>query len=196
MGAPTQPNTESAGGSGRPRLPEPRHLVVGRVLRPHGVRGELRVAIVSSFPDLLERHRSFFLSSPRSPERGVEFPVEKVRLHTGIMLLKLRGCEDRNAAEELRGMLVQIPIEDAAPLEGGEYYEFQIIGIDVETDDGEPLGKVVQVLETGANDVYVVRGPCGEVLLPAVDNVVREVDTAAGRMIVHMLPGLLGEGQQ
>jgi 16S rRNA processing protein RimM len=58
------------------------------------------------------------------------------------------------------------------------------------------LGKVVQVLETGANDVYVVRGPSGEVLLPAVDDVVKEVDTASGRMVVHLLPGLLGEGQQ
>jgi 16S rRNA processing protein RimM len=159
------------------------------------VRGELRVEIVSGSPDLLDRHQSFILSSPREPESGEEFGVERVRLHAGILLLKLHGCESRNAAEQMRGMLVQIPTETAVPLEGDEYYEFQIIGLTVETDNGLTLGKIVQVLETGANDVYVVRGPSGEVLLPAVDDVVREVDTAARRMVVHLIPGLLDERQ-
>ena len=118
-----------------------------------------------------------------------------MRFHTGTMLLKLAGCDDRNAAEGLRGMLVQVPVESAVSLEPGEYFQFQIIGIAVETDAGEHLGKVVQVLETGANDVYVIHGPFGEVLLPAVEDVVREVDPAARRMVVHLLPGLLDEGQ-
>jgi 16S rRNA processing protein RimM len=111
------------------------------------------------------------------------------------LLLKLGGCDDRTAAELLRGMLVQVPAESAAPLESDEFYQFQIIGLAVETDTGQHLGKVVEVLETGANDVYVVRGPSGEVLLPAVDEVVREVDPASGRMVVHLLPGLVDEEQ-
>lgn len=93
-------------------------------------------------------------------------------------------------------MLVQVPVEEAVPLDPDEYYHFQIIGVNVETEAGESLGKVVQVLETGANDVFVVRGPLGEVLLPAIDEVVRGLDLATGRMVVHLLPGLIQEGRR
>ena len=99
MGAPTQHNTGKAGGSGKGRLPEPRHLVVGRVTRPHGVRGELRAEIMTGYPELLSQHRFFFLSAPNSPDVGRQYPVERVRLHAGMALLKLGGCDDRNAAE-------------------------------------------------------------------------------------------------
>jgi len=112
------------------------------------------------------------------------------------MLLKLVGCDTRDAAQGLRGMLVQIRTTDAAPLGEGEYYTYQVEGLIVETDVGEVLGKVVDVIETGANDVYVVRGPRGEVLLPAIHEVVLEIDLTAGRMRVHLLPGLAAdEGQ-
>ena len=90
-------------------------------------------------------------------------------------------------------MLVQISIEDAAPLEEGEYYHFQVIGVEVEMESGERLGRVTEVLETGANDVYVVRGPRGEVLIPAIESVVRVLDLEAGRMVVSPLPGMLDE---
>jgi 16S rRNA processing protein RimM len=177
-------------------MPEPHYLVVARILRPHGVRGEVRAQIVTSHPELLVTHRSFYLSSPKSPEVGRECPVEQVRLHAGAALLKLVGCDDRDAAEARRGMLVQIPMEHAVPLEDDEYYLHQIIGLKVETADGLQLGKVVEVLETGADDVYIVRGTRGEVLLPAVSEVVRRIDLAEGKMTVELLPGLLPENMQ
>ncbi len=176
-------------------MPEPCYLVVGRVLRPHGVRGELRVEIITDYPERLGQYTDFYLASPDSPEAVQRYPVEKLRQHGGALLLKLGGCDDRNSADELRGMLVQIPIEEAVPLEEGEYYHFQLIGVRVETESGEWLGQVVKVLETGANDVYVVRGPWGEVLLPAVDNVVLELDLESKRMVVHLLPGMLAEDE-
>ncbi len=175
-------------------MPEPRYLVVGRILRPHGVRGELRVEVITSSPERLNQHAYFFLASPDHPEAVRRYPVEKVRLHRGRLLLKLGGCDDRNGADELRGMLVQIPIEEAVPLEEGEYYHFQLLGVRVETEDGEWLGQVVKVLETGANDVYVVRGSRGEMLLPAVDELVLELDLDSKRMVVHLLPGMWAEG--
>jgi 16S rRNA processing protein RimM len=88
-------------------------------------------------------------------------------------------------------MLVQIPLEEAIPLGEGEYYYFQLTGVSVETESGEWLGQVVQVLETKANDVYVVHGPWGEVLLPAVEEVVLELDLELKRMVVHLLPDML-----
>jgi 16S rRNA processing protein RimM len=120
--------------------------------------------------------------------------VEGLRWHKGALLLKLGGCDDRNAADGLRGRLVQIPIEDAGPLEEGEYFHFEVVGVQVETEDGERLGQVVEVLETKAHDVYIVRGPEGELLLPAVESVVRELDLEYGRMVVRLLSGMQQEG--
>jgi 16S rRNA processing protein RimM len=165
--------------------------VVGRILRPHGIRGELRVGIITHYPERLGQQACFYLASPDAPEAAQRYSVEKLRRHGGALLLKLGGCDDRNAADELRGMLVQIPVEAAVPLEEGEYYHFQLIGVRVEMENGEWLGQVVEVLVTGANDVYVVRGPWGEVLLPAVDDVVLELDLELRRMVVHLLPGML-----
>ena len=125
-----------------------------------------------------------FLGDPNSP-------VEGVRQHKGVLLLKLGGCDDRDAAGGLRGMLVQVPLEDAVPLEEGEYYHFQLMGLRVETEDGQWLGQLVEVLSTGANDVYIVRGPHGELLLPAVDDVVLELDLASKRMVVRLMRGML-----
>ncbi len=193
MGAATQYDNEGDGGSGKARTPEPRYLAVGRISRPHGIRGELRVEIITDYPERLGQHVCFYLASPDSPEAVRRYPVEKLRWHRGALLLKLGGCDDRNGADELRGMLVQVPLEEAVPLEEGEYYYFQLVGVRVETESGQWLGRVVEVLETGANDVYVVRGPRGEVLLPAVEDVVLELDLELKRMVVRLLPGMLGD---
>jgi len=193
MGAATQWDSEDEGGSGKAPAPEPRYLAVGRVLRPHGIRGELRVEILTGYPERLAQHACFYLASPDSPEAVRRYPVEKLRWHKGVLLLKLGGCDDRNRAGELRGQLVQIPLEEAVPLEEGEYYHFQLIGVSVEMESGEGLGQVAEVLDTGVHDVYVVRGPRGEVLLPAVEDVVLELDLESRRMVVHLLPGTLAE---
>jgi 16S rRNA processing protein RimM len=192
MGAAIQYD-KGSGGSGGARVPEPRYLVIGRVLRPHGIRGELRVEVVTDYPERLGQYAFFYLAHPDSPESARRYPVEKLRPHKGVLLLKLGGCDDRNAAEALRGLLVQVPFKEAVPLEEGEYYHFQLIGVEVETESGEELGQVVEVLKTGANDVYVVRGVHGEILLPAVENVVFELDLESKRMVVRLLPGMLGD---
>ena len=106
--------------------------------------------------------------------------------------MKLRSIDDRNAAETLRGALVQVDIEHAVPLEDGEYYHFQLEGVEVITEDGEHLGEIVEVLSTpGVNDVYIVHGLRGEVLIPGVQEVVQALDLEEGRMVVRLLPGLI-----
>ncbi len=189
MRVPDRARGADQGGSGPPPRPaEPRFVVVGRVIRPHGVRGELRVEILTDYPERLPDRRMLYLGSEARP-----YAVEGVRFHQGAVLIKLAGCDDRSAAEQLRGQWVQIPIEEAVPLEEDEYYYFQVVGVEVVTDKGEALGRVVEVLDTGANDVYVIHGPRGEVLIPAIEEVVRELDLEARRMVVVILPGLLGE---
>lgn len=148
--------------------------------------------IITAYPERLPLHRVVYLGPQARP-----YPVESVRFHQGAALIKLAGCDTRSAADALRGLLVQIPLENAIPLEEGEYYYFQVVGVEVFTDRGDPLGRVVEVMETGANDVYVVHGPRGEVLIPAVEEVVQELDLTARRMVILPLPGLLdGESGQ
>jgi 16S rRNA processing protein RimM len=168
------------------RKKEPRLLVIGEVLRPHGVRGEVRVRVLTDFPERFRLLKSVYLGRTPKP-----VAVESVRLHQRYVLLKLAGYDGRTAVESLRHALVQIPIEEAMPLEEDEYYLYQVVGLAAWTTQGEYLGRVREVLSTGANDVYVIRGPKGEILLPATDEVVREVDFAAGGLTVELMEGLV-----
>lgn len=188
MAASRQADSKDKRGSALPSQPaEPRFIAVGRVVRPHGVRGELRAELLTDYPERLTTHPVLYLGPDLQP-----YPVESVRFHKGAALLQLTGCTDRNAAEELRGQLIQIPMQEAIPLEEEEYYHFQMIGVEVFTEEGERLGRVAEVIDTKANDVYVVRGPRGELLIPAIEEVVQELDVEGRRMVVHILPGLLG----
>lgn len=167
--------------------PEPRYLAVGRIVRPHGVRGELRVEILTDYPERIGLLRTLYVGKAHRA-----YTISGVRLHQNVMLLTLQECTDRSTAETLRGALVEIAVEDAVPLEEDEYYHFQVIGMEIETETGEVLGEIVDVLTTpGANDVFVVFGPRGEILIPVIEGVILDVDHEAGRMHIHVLPGLL-----
>ncbi len=169
---------------------EPKYVTVGRILAPHGVRGEVKVEIMTDFPDRFMEHPRLYLGRSSTPVR-----VGSARFFKQFVLLKLEGYPDRNSVEGLRGELLQIPIGEAITLEEGEHYVYEMLGLEVITDDGRELGEITEVIETGANDVYVVRGPLGEVLLPDTDEVVLEVDLKGGKVEVHLLPGLMPEEQ-
>jgi 16S rRNA processing protein RimM len=164
----------------------PRYLVIGRVVRPWGIQGEVKVEIITDFPDRFSLLRKVYLG----PE-AVPFALKGFRLHKGAALLKLEGCHHRAAAEELRGQLVQIPVEEAVPLEQDEYYEHQIVGLAVWTAGDEYLGTVDEVISTGSNDVYVVRGEGREILIPSIEDVVLEINLAQGRLVVELMEGLI-----
>ncbi len=173
------------------KQPEPRYLAIGRILRPHGVRGELRAEILTDYPDrvqTLARHRrTLYVGQEHRP-----FTLTGVRFHQGAMLLTFKECMTRDEADILRGTLIEIPVEDAIPLEDGEYYHFQLIGMHVTTEEGDVLGDVVEVFTVpGANDVFVIHGPRGEILIPAIEDVIIELNVEAGRMVIRPLPGLL-----
>jgi 16S rRNA processing protein RimM len=174
------------------RMPEPRFLAVGRVVGAHGLRGELKVEILTDDPHRFGRLEQVFLGL--QDQEPVPWTLEGYRLHAARVLLKLGGCDDRASAQALRGYFVQVRLEEAIPLDEDEYFEHQILGLDVWTAAGEPLGTVVEILYTGANDVYVVRDhapPHRETLIPAIEGVVLEVDLVAGRMEVELPEGLV-----
>ncbi|MCP4423446.1 MAG: 16S rRNA processing protein RimM [Chloroflexi bacterium] len=165
----------------------PRFLIIGRVRKPHGVRGEVRVEPHTDWPERFTWLESVYVGET-NPQ---PVAVESARFHKGLVLLKLAGYDGREAAGVLRGEWLQVPEEEAVPLAEGEYYLHQLYGLAVYTDEGEHLGELAQVIETGANHVFEVQGERGEILIPDTDEVVREIDFENGRMTVHLLPGLL-----
>jgi len=162
------------------------HIVIGRIISPRGIRGELKVSIESDEPE-----RFLDLGSVLIGDRSTPYVVRQARLFKGNALLQLDGIDDRDAAESLRGQLVLVPIEDALPLEEDEYYTFELVGLDVQEEDGTPLGKIDSIMATGANDVYVVKGPRGEIMLPAIQQVVLRIDTDRGCITVRLMDGLI-----
>jgi len=166
--------------------PEKDFFAVGRVVRPHGVKGALVVDSDSAQFRSLVPGTTVYLG-----EKKTAVVVADVRIHKKRCLLKLEGCIDREGAEVWRGQEVFIAVDDLAPLAEGEYYYFQVLRLPVRTVDGEELGTLVDILETGANDVYIVRNAEGDdILLPAIQSVIKRVDLEAGEMVVELLPGL------
>jgi 16S rRNA processing protein RimM len=178
-------------GSSDERPVKPRFLVIGRITKPHGVRGEVRVALYTDVPERFGWLEAAYLSADEWDDDLSPTGVEYARLHGDVVLLKLAGYDDREAAQALRNLWVQVPVDEAVPLEEGEYYLFQLLGLDVVETAGEPLGKVVDILETGAHNVLVVKGERGEVLLPDIPDVIQTIDFDANQITVTLLPGLL-----
>ena len=163
-------------------------LTVGRILRPQGVRGEMVLETLTTLTEPLAETETVYVGEAAEPHL-----LRRSRLHRGRLIIQLEDCVDRNAAEALRGQLVQIRAEAVPPLPPGRYYHRQIIGLDVVTEAGEPLGAVKEILETGANDVYVVEGPAGEILLPALRSVILKIDLPGHQMTVKLMEGLRPE---
>lgn len=165
----------------------PKYLAAGRVLRPHGVRGEVIIEGEARLIGALGPGDTLFLGEARTARR-----VVTLRPHKKRYIVQFEGYQDRDAADGLRGQSVYLSLEDLGPLPEGEYYTWQIIGLQVFEPNGAPLGVVESILETGANDVYLVRDEEGEeLLLPAIEGVILEVDLESGRLVVRIPPGLI-----
>lgn len=165
-------------------------LLIGKIGMPFGIRGQVKLHAVTSRPEHLDKLKTVYVG-----DKQVAHGLRRVIEHKpGLLLLTLSGIDDRNAAETLRGAEVFIRETDAAPLDEDEYFLHDLPGLQVETIAGAPLGTVKEVLETGANEVLVVTRPeGGEVLIPMIRDVVKSLDIPAKRLVVELIPGLLGE---
>lgn len=165
------------------------YINVGKVVAVFGVRGEVKVIPLTDFPERFSEKRHYLLSK-QNQSKVVE--IEDVRFREKGIILKLKGIDTPEDAGEYRNAMLQVPRDDAWPLPEGHYYQFQILGLLVSTEEGVVLGRVTEILETGSNDVYLVKNDQGkEYLLPAIKEVVKEIDLDKGRMLVRPLPGLL-----
>jgi 16S rRNA processing protein RimM len=168
------------------KLPEPREgfLAVGLVRRAHGLHGELRVEAFAPGAPRLQPGRTVYL-------RGLPFTVAGLRPERDTWLVTLDGIDTREDAEVLAGSLIEAPETDVERDAPDAYFLYELVGLRVELEDGTLLGEITEVMQPGANDVYVVTGESGELLVPAIGDVVQEIDVTGGRIIVRAIPGLL-----
>lgn len=159
-------------------------MVVGRVTRAHGIRGEVAVLVLSETPERFAPEARVFL------EDGTPLTVERSRPHGGRLLVKFREVPDRSGAEELRGRTLVIPESMLPPLPEGAWWPHQIEGCEVVTESGRSLGRVVEIVSNPANDLWVARAGEVETLIPALRDVLVSVDVEAKRIVVRDVPGL------
>lgn len=171
--------------TGSPPTGEPAFLVVGKLRHSHGLKGEILMDVITDFPERLQSGVQVYVGEPPQLLR-----IRSRRTHGQGLLLSFDGYDGPEAVGELRNTLVFVSTADRPPLPQGEYYHHQLIGLRVVDENGQELGRLVEIMTTPANDVYVVRGAGPDLLLPAIEPVVQTVDLERGEMQVHLLPGL------
>lgn len=157
---------------------------VGKIVNTFGIKGEVKV-------NLYTEDISNFKTNNKVYVNDKEMQVENSRLQKNMLILKLKGIDNMNDAEDLRGSIIKVN-RSKNELPEGTYYIADLIGLDVYTEDGSLLGKVIDIYNTGANDIYTVKTQDGkEILLPAIKDVIKQVDIKNEKIIVHILKGLI-----
>ncbi len=163
-------------------------LEIGQIVNYYGIKGFLKVVPytddITRFDDL----KKVYIEKNKKLQ---EMEIEEVKYHKNLVLLKLKGIDDINQTSEYKNCLIKIDRKDAVELPEDTYFIVDLIDIEVYTDENKLLGKIVDVFPTGSNDVYVVKDELGkQVLLPAIGDVIKNVDVANKKMIVHLINGL------
>jgi 16S rRNA processing protein RimM len=157
-------------------------------LRPHALRGEVRVQAFSASARNLQKGRIvFLLGEPRA--------IERARPDREHWILKLKGLGSRNEVEGVRGELLEAPDADVQRDDDESFFIHELVGMRVVTSAGKELGRISEVLQSGAADVYVVKGETGEVLIPAIASVIERIDVKRGEVSITPLPGMLDESK-
>lgn len=174
--------------TGSPSPGEPVYLVVGRLRRPHGLRGEIIFEILTDFPERLRRGTRVYVGDDYQPHH-----IRSRRSHQNHLLLAFDGYNTPEDIGKLRNLLVYVLTRERPSLPEGDYYHHQLIGLEVITEDGRSLGRVAEILETGgASDVLVVRPDFGpQALIPVIEDFVPRIDLQAGVITVRPIEGLL-----
>lgn len=165
-------------------------LQVGAIVKAHGVRGEVKVFPTTDSPQRFFDLAGIYLDTGKGGLQRLK--IQGVKSVNKFAVLKLQGIDSMDEAEKYRGKTLWVSREEAQPLMEDEYYIGDLIGMEVVLEDKSPFGVLIDVMETGANDVYVVETSQGkEVLLPAIGECILDVDVETGVMTVHLMDGLL-----
>ena len=161
---------------------------VGRINRPHGIKGEIELSVLTDYPQRFKPEASFLLSPPVDDLDVVN--VENVKSKKNVLILKLKEINGRDGAERLRGHNLAIRDEDLMNLSSDSFWHFELIGLRVTTVDGRELGVIKEILSGQGHDIFVVRNS-KEYLIPAVKKVIKDVQIEEGQMVISPTPGLL-----
>jgi len=168
---------------------EPVYLVVGFLRRAHGVQGEMIMDLHTDFPERFRSGRKLFVG-----EEHKVMTVESVRSHAKGMLIKFKGIKTPEDTAQLRNQWVHVKASEVPALPEGQIYQHELFGFRVVDENENPLGELAEIIETGANDVYVVKDESGkEILLPAIPSVILNLDPVRRFMRVHLLEGLIDD---
>ena len=171
-----------------PKQNETNWATIGQVVALFGIHGELKVRLLTDIPNRFAELERVYLGANHT-----SYSIQGVRPHKGeIIVLKLSGINDANAAETLRNQELSIPLSELATLPPDFYYQHDILGLQVLTLDGQELGQIVEIIVTGSNDVYSIKKPEGSlILIPAIKDVIKQIDLIRRTMHIDPLPGLL-----
>ena len=166
-----------------------KYLEIGQIVNTFGIKGMVKV---KPFTDNIERFSNLEKIYIKNKSGQTEYKIQEVKYHKNMVLIKFEGIENPEQADLLRNSYLIVDRETEEPLEAGRYYIVDMIGLDVFTDDNEYLGKLEDIYNTGSNDIYVVRNELGkQVLLPAIEDVIKNIDMDNKKVIVHLIPGLV-----
>ena len=166
-----------------------KYLEIGQIVNTFGIKGMVKV---KPFTDNIERFNNLEKIYIKNKSGQTEYKIQEVKYHKNMVLVKFEGIENPEQADLLRNSYLIVDRETEEPLEAGRYYIVDMIGLDVFTDDNEYLGKLEDIYNTGSNDIYVVKNELGkQVLLPAIEDVIKNIDMDNKKVIVHLIPGLV-----
>ena len=166
-----------------------KYLELGQIVNTFGIKGQVKVMPFTDDIKKFDKLKEIYIEKKHELKL---FQIEKVNYSKNMVILKLKGIETPEEAESLRNSYLKIDRKDAKKLPEGTYYIADLIGLDVYTDENELLGKVDYIYNTGSNDIYVVKDEQGkEILLPAIKDVLKQVDLENGKIIVHIIEGLI-----
>lgn len=166
-----------------------KNLEIGQIVNTFGIRGFVKVV---PYVDDIERYDELKKVYIKSKNRKTEYEVEEVKYQKNMVLLKLKGIDRIEEAEKLRNAFLEVDRENAIDLEEGEYFIADLIGLQVITDEGEQLGKIEDIYNTGSSDIYVVKDKLGkQILLPAIEEVIKEISIEENKITVHIIEALI-----
>lgn len=160
---------------------------IGRVVTTQGNKGEVRVIPLTDFPGRFQNLKRVYLVP--EGKQPITMEIDKAWHHKGFVILKIKGYDSINQAKKLKDSFIALPKEERIKLKKGEYYIDDLIDLEVESDSGERLGKIIDVIRTPANDIYVIKND-QELWIPAIKKVVKRIDLENNKMIIHMMEGL------
>ena len=166
-----------------------KRLEIGQIINTFGIKGEVKV-----FPltDDIKRFDDLETVYVKNKKESQLYNIESIKYHKNFVLIKFKGINTVEQAEILRNSYLEVDREQAIPLNEGEYFIADLIGLEVYSDEGKLIGKVDDIYNTGANDIYVVKDELGkQILLPGIKEVIKNVDLDGEKITVHLIPGLI-----